>query len=100
MMANAKAIHTIPFTSAHMGLIILGLGISRKSAPLIPKLTETILNENTKKTASLRHNAANLADGIQIALAITEQANVTQKEKSKAKEYLTLTRFFAEMGDA
>ena len=83
----------------HRGLIILGLGNSRKSAPFIPKLSETILREKTNKMASLKLMPAIRGEG-DIKKALTKkQTRVTAKLKRVAKKYFAFTRPLADMGD-
>jgi len=96
---NARRMHTPTLMKPHSGLIILGLGNSRKSAALIPKLSETIFREKTSRTASTRHTLIIRGEG-DVRKALTEkQTKVTAKLKRAAKEYFAFTRPLADMGD-
>jgi len=99
-MARARRMHTSPFMSDHLGLIILGLGYSRKSGPFNPKLTETMLKGKTKKTAKIGYIIIVVADdGVQTIPPTTMHTNVAVKEKNAAKRFFALTRLFALIGD-
>lgn len=98
-IASSRRRQTKPLMRPHIGLIILGLGSSRKSAPLIPKLRETMLREKVKSKVSARLIAAIPNEGDQSRPLTIEHTNVTAREKRTAKEYLALTRLRAVMGD-
>lgn len=55
--------HKTKLANAVKGLIILGLGISTKSAPLIPDSIETIAKVIIRKTDSIREATKRLDDG-------------------------------------
>ena len=97
--ANARRMHTITLMKPHRGLIILGLGNSRKSAPLIPKLSETIPREKTNRMASVKPIPAIRGEGDIKRALIKKQIRVTAKLKRVAKKYFAFTRPLTGMGD-
>jgi len=96
---NARRKHTITLMKLHRGLIILGLGNSRKSAPLIPKLSETIPREKTNRMASVKPIPAIHGEGAIKRTLVKKQTSVTAKLKRVAKKYFAFTRPRTDMGD-
>ena len=81
------------------GLIILGLGISAKLAPLIPARSEAALRETIRKIDSISAAKMVLSDGRIMRMPTMLHANVTAHEKMTTKVYLHLTRLSAVTGD-
>ena len=98
-IASARRKHTIPFIKLHRGLIILGRGTSRKSAPLIPKDSEIMLIEKSNKMASARPTIIIRVEGEVKKTPIRKHTKVTAKLKRAEKKYFALTRFLAEIGE-
>ena len=98
-IVNARIKHTIMLMKLQRGLIILGLGNSRKSAPFIPKLSETMPREKTSRMASIKPIPAICSEGA-IRRALTKkQIKVIAKLKRVAKKYFALTRLLTDIGD-
>lgn len=91
--------HTSPLIKLHKGLIILGLGNSRKSAPFIPKVSETMPREKIKNIASVKPITIACGEGYVKTTATTKQTKVMTKLKIDAKKYFAFTRLLAEIGD-
>jgi hypothetical protein len=99
IIVNARIEHTITLMKPQRGLIILGLGNSRKSAPFIPKLSETIPREKTSIMASVKPIPAIRGEG-DIKMALTKkQTRVITKLRRVAKKYFALTRLLTDIGD-
>ena len=91
--------HAAKLTRLHVTRIILGLGTSVKSAPLIPFDKEMDPNANTRKTDS--NNATSMAfnDGWKANDAMVPVIARTKTEKKTMKKYLLFTRLLAEIGE-
>ena len=98
-IASARRRHTIALMKPQRGLIILGLGSSRKSAPLIPKVSETMLREKTSRIASVSPTIAVCVEGAVKKTPTKKHTKVTAKLKRAVKKYFAFRRLLAEIGD-
>ena len=91
--------HTPKLIKLHDWRIILGLGASVKSAPLMPFDSEIDPRANTKKIASNGAKMAARSDGWYMTRPIVPVIAKTNSEKKMMKKYLLLTKFLAEIGE-
>lgn len=84
----------------HFGLIIRDLGkSSRKSAPLIPKESEIMVNAPTRNMDSKKPSNAISNGGTNTKPLTMEQTKVTVRLKTSTKPYFALKKLLAETGD-
>ncbi len=98
-ITNARIKHKIMLTKAVKGLTIFGLGISTKSAPLIPAPRETAPRTKIRSIDSIKNVAARGSGGLAMSTPATPHINVTADEKIVKNAYLHLTRLFAVIGE-
>jgi len=94
-----KIKHIIELMKPCTGIIILGLGISTKLAPLIPAISETALREIIRKIDSISAAKMVLIDGRTMRMPMVLHANATANEVMTVKAYLHLTKLSAFTGD-
>ena len=100
IIAKPTRAQTIKLTILHFGLIIRDLGkSSRKSAPLIPKESEIIVNAPTRNIDSKKPSNTISNGGTNNKPLTTEQTKVTIRLKTSTNPYFALKKFLAETGD-
>ena len=91
-IAKAANKHTIRLIIAHMVRIILGLGNSVKSAPLIPLARDNAPKAKTMRRDSTKATRPVLNVGCKTATPTIPVIAVTRTEKKTMKKYLLFTK--------